>query len=159
MRTASICPTCPTYTNSVCVLYDGPYLENLDVAPLTDLEEIIQKIDAFIGSLPQETKEYVVSFDQIFGDPDVQIFKNTLSGPIVWTRTGTGDYEGVLNGAFPAGKTFIPQNIYNYIPEDKRLVVNRLNDNTITIECRRLSDGSPIDFSAVGLPLKIEIYP
>ena len=45
MRTAAICPTCATYTNAVCVLYDGPYLSNLDINPLTDLEEIIGIID------------------------------------------------------------------------------------------------------------------
>ena len=51
MRTAAICPTCATYTNAVCVLYDGPYLSNLDIAPLTDLEEVIGIIDAKIGTL------------------------------------------------------------------------------------------------------------
>jgi len=51
MRTAAICPTCATYTNAVCVIYDGPYLSNLDIAPLTDLEEIIGIIDAKIGTL------------------------------------------------------------------------------------------------------------
>ena len=51
MRTAAICPTCATYTNAVCVLYDGPYLSNLDIAPLTDLEEVIGIIDAKVGTL------------------------------------------------------------------------------------------------------------
>lgn len=51
MRTAAICPTCATYTNAVCVLYDGPYLSNLDIDPLTDLEEVIGIIDAKVGTL------------------------------------------------------------------------------------------------------------
>lgn len=51
MRTAAICPTCATYTNAVCVLYDGPYLSNLDINPLTDLEEVIGIIDAKVGTL------------------------------------------------------------------------------------------------------------
>lgn len=51
MRTAAICPTCATYTNSVCVVYDGPYLSNLDVNPLTDLEEVFQKVDGKIGAM------------------------------------------------------------------------------------------------------------
>jgi len=51
MRTAAICPTCATYTNAVCVLYDGPYLSNLDIAPLTDLEEVIGIIDAKVATL------------------------------------------------------------------------------------------------------------
>jgi hypothetical protein len=45
MRTAAICPTCATYTNAVCVVYDGPYLSNLDINPLTNLDEIIGIID------------------------------------------------------------------------------------------------------------------
>ena len=45
MKIAAKCPTCATYTNSVCVLYQGSYLSNLDIAPLTNLEEIIRIID------------------------------------------------------------------------------------------------------------------
>lgn len=52
MRTAAICPTCATYTNAVCVIYDGPYLATLDIAPLTNLEEIIEKINTKFGTIP-----------------------------------------------------------------------------------------------------------
>ena len=51
MRTAAICPTCATYTNAVCVIYDGPYLSNLDIDPLTNLDDIIGTIDAKVGTL------------------------------------------------------------------------------------------------------------
>lgn len=45
MRTATICPTCATLINSVCVIYDGEYLANIDVAPGDTLEEILAKIN------------------------------------------------------------------------------------------------------------------
>ena len=45
MRTANICPTCATYENALCVLYNGAYLEALDIEPLDSLEEIIIKIN------------------------------------------------------------------------------------------------------------------
>jgi hypothetical protein len=51
MRTAAICPTCATYTNAVCVIYDGPYLSNLDIDPLTNLDEIIRIINEKVGTL------------------------------------------------------------------------------------------------------------
>jgi hypothetical protein len=51
MRTAQICPTCATYINAVCVIYDGPYLANLDVAPLTNLSEIVQQINEVVSTL------------------------------------------------------------------------------------------------------------
>ena len=51
MRTAAICPTCATYTNAVCVVYDGPYLSNLDIDPLTNLEDVIGIINTKVGTL------------------------------------------------------------------------------------------------------------
>jgi len=45
MRTAAICPTCATYENALCILYNGLYLTNLDVNPLDSLEVIIGKIN------------------------------------------------------------------------------------------------------------------
>ena len=45
MRTAEICPTCATYTNAVCVIYDGIYLTNTGVAPLDPLDVVITKIN------------------------------------------------------------------------------------------------------------------
>ena len=46
MRTAAICPTCATYENALCIIYDGPYLANIQVNPLEDLPTILAKINA-----------------------------------------------------------------------------------------------------------------
>jgi len=51
MRTAAICPTCATYTNSICVLYDGPYLPCTGISPLDSIAEALAKIDAAICAL------------------------------------------------------------------------------------------------------------
>lgn len=45
MRTASICPTCSTVENALCVLYNGDYLNNLQINPLDNLEVILGKIN------------------------------------------------------------------------------------------------------------------
>ena len=45
MRTAAICPTCAVYENALCIIYNGPYLTNIDVNPLEDLETILGKIN------------------------------------------------------------------------------------------------------------------
>jgi hypothetical protein len=45
MRTAAICPTCATYENALCIIYNGPYLNNIDVNPLEDLPTILGKIN------------------------------------------------------------------------------------------------------------------
>lgn len=46
MRTAAICPTCATYENALCILYNGPYLPYTTIQPLDSLEVALQKIDA-----------------------------------------------------------------------------------------------------------------
>ena len=45
MRTASICPTCSTFENALCVLYNGDYLTNTDITPLDSVETAIIKIN------------------------------------------------------------------------------------------------------------------
>jgi len=51
MRTAAICPTCATYENAICVLYDGPYLPCTGISPLDSIAEALAKIDAAICAL------------------------------------------------------------------------------------------------------------
>ena len=51
MRTAAICPTCATYENAICVLYDGPYLPYTGITPLDSISEALAKLDAAIGAL------------------------------------------------------------------------------------------------------------
>lgn len=52
MRTAAICPTCATYTNAVCVIYDGPaVLTNIPASPLDNLDEILVALNTTIGGI------------------------------------------------------------------------------------------------------------
>ena len=55
MRTASICPTCATYENSLCVIYDGIALDGIGVEPLDSLDVILAKINAAIVALQPTT--------------------------------------------------------------------------------------------------------
>lgn len=45
MRTANICPTCATYINSICVIYDGDTLTALNLPTGTPVGDIITAID------------------------------------------------------------------------------------------------------------------
>ena len=51
MRTAAICPTCATYYNAVCIIYDGQALPNTSIAPMTNLQDALSLIDTSIGSI------------------------------------------------------------------------------------------------------------
>ncbi len=46
-------------------------------------------------------------------NPVVTELQNTLGGAVVWTRTGLGQYDGTLTGAFPQLKTVVP-NFINF---------------------------------------------
>lgn len=51
MRTAEICPTCATYTNATCVIYDGDYLSCTGISPMDNLQSILELIDGTICTL------------------------------------------------------------------------------------------------------------
>lgn len=50
MRTAKVCPTCSTYTNSLCVVYSGPYLNTLNINNLDSIELALQKINLWASN-------------------------------------------------------------------------------------------------------------
>ena len=63
MRTAAICPTCATFENALCIIYNGEYLAQIDVNPLEDLETILGKInETFENRLPL-SGEGIPNFD------------------------------------------------------------------------------------------------
>lgn len=72
MRVAEICPTCATYTNAVCVIYNGEALSNIDVAPLDDLETILGKINNNLvplsGTTPGAPTSVPVYIGQLYVD-------------------------------------------------------------------------------------------
>jgi len=94
MRTAAICPTCATYENALCVLYNGDYLPNTDIQPLDSLEVALQKIDANLVPVtgvtgPTNSAVYVG-----------QLYVNTTPFPKLFhaatTGLGAADWKLVL---------------------------------------------------------------
>lgn len=55
MRVAEICPDCAVYINADCIIYNGPYLPNLDIEPLDSLQDILEKIDAAFSTTTTST--------------------------------------------------------------------------------------------------------
>lgn len=91
MRTAAICPTCATYVNALCVIYNGPGLTNINVAPLDDLETIVQNINdnlvpIYGSGAPTNSAVYEgqIYIDNATGD--VYIATATGGGPADWVE-------------------------------------------------------------------------
>lgn len=51
MRTAAICPTCATYINAACIIYNGPNLLNINTLTLDNLEDILGNINTTVGGI------------------------------------------------------------------------------------------------------------
>lgn len=114
MRTAEICPTCATYTNAVCVLYDGPtVLTNINVDPLDSLDAALVNINTVVGEIQNNTpaKVFIASISQsgFDNEPTVNnVIKNTFVGLITFTVSGIGEYfVNSVNNEFTLNKTVI----------------------------------------------------
>ena len=98
MRTAAICPTCAVYENAKCIVYNGPYLTNIDVNPLEDLETILGKINTNLVPLSGTTAPSVAA--TYLG----QNYLNTTKSILYFAKsigTGATDWSLVLTAPIP----------------------------------------------------------
>ena len=108
MRTAAMCPTCATYENAICVLYDGPYLPCTGISPLDSIAEALAKIDAAICALGGTTTSSTTSTTST----------TTTAGPTTTTTTTTVNSctapvitDISTNGAYPEATVTIDYNV------------------------------------------------
>jgi hypothetical protein len=93
MRTAAICPTCATYENALCIIYNGPYLTNVKVNPLEDLESALAKINTNLVPLSGTT--IPITPAKYLG----QLYVNTATSMLYFAKsvgTGATDWDLIL---------------------------------------------------------------
>lgn len=93
MRTAAICPTCAVYENAKCIIYNGPYLTNIKVNPLEDLESVLAKINTNL--VPRTGTTAPTSSATYLG----QTYLNTAKSLLYFAKsvgTGAADWSLVL---------------------------------------------------------------
>ena len=93
MRTAAICPTCATYENALCIIYNGPYLTNIKVNPLEDLQSVLAKINTnlvpIVGTTAPSTSATYLG----------QLYLNTTTSLLYFAKaigTGASDWSLLL---------------------------------------------------------------
>jgi hypothetical protein len=95
MRTAAICPTCASYENALCILYNGTYLANINVNPLDSLEVALQKVN---NNLVPKTGTAVPSAPAVYLG---QLYVRTSGAKNLYyaqtTGTGSTDWRIVLS--------------------------------------------------------------
>jgi hypothetical protein len=98
MRTAAICPTCAVYENALCIVYNGPYLTNIKVNPLEDLQSVLAKINTNLVPLSGTTAPS--SSATYLG----QTYLNTAKSLLYFAKaigTGAADWSLVLTAPIP----------------------------------------------------------
>lgn len=93
MRTAAICPTCATYENALCIIYNGLHLTNIKVNPLDDLETVLAKINTNLVPLSGTTAPS--SSATYLG----QLYLNTSNSMLYFAKSvgsGVNDWSLVL---------------------------------------------------------------
>lgn len=91
-------------------------------------------------------------------DPTAVVLENTLSGPVVWTRSAEGVYIGTLSSAFVTDKTFVFIGTYSISNGNVWFIkYNLTSTNSITINC--YDEGQNlIDGLGVNVPIEIRVY-
>lgn len=132
MRTAAICPTCATYTNAVCVLYDGPaVLTNIPANPLDNMDQILVALNTTIGNinttlatLTTPTLSQVLNSGNTATNQKIKLNANVGGGYLEMDATGGGVYRATGTVGLNSKETdlnadgiFIYDNTQNYSTE------------------------------------------
>lgn len=126
MRTAEICPTCATYTNALCVLYDGPtVLTNINVDPLDSLDAALVNINTAVGAI--NTAIGNIDLDEVLSNGNVSTITPFLPSVNFGTTSNFGQIS-FGSDTFTFGDS-LPNNICE------------IKDGEITI----ISNGGTID--------------
>lgn len=100
MRTAAICPTCATFENALCILYNGEYLANADINPLDSLEVALGKINDNLvptsgGPAPSAAAIYLGQFYvRTAGPKNLYYAQTTGTGALDWRIVLSVGYTG-----------------------------------------------------------------
>lgn len=145
MRTAQVCPTCATYTNALCVIYDGELLSNINVSPLDNLEEILVNINDNLVPIHGVTSPTISAtyLGQIYintATDEVFIAIATGGGPADWTMVSVeaAPVTPGIDDVLAEGQSFSANRVmdvstYNFVVEtDTYSNLFYINDSGIT---------------------------
>ena len=89
--------------------------------------------------------------------PTATVIKNDLGGDVVWTRMVAGKYRATLAGAFPLGKSYVPNNLAVY-PGSYVIYTAHANVNFVDVYSENW-DLEQQDGLIQGVMILIRVYP
>jgi hypothetical protein len=112
------------------VVGDGLSIENSGIATTNFTVTDTLNGRAVSDILPTYKKYIALITQSSTSAPTVIELENTI-GPIIWTRTAVGEYEGTLTGAFTSNKTYVT---LSQVYKNSMAVIYRKTDDIIEIE-------------------------
>ena len=88
--------------------------------------------------------------------PVATVLENTLGGEVVWSRTNTGSYQGLLAGVFTENKTYV-FGTFDRI-QDASISLNAVDVDTVTALVYQTSTDEPQDDWVFQIPIEIRVY-
>lgn len=122
---------------------DTPTANRLIKLPDDDGTLAIQKYKSYVALISQEDTNA----------PIVTVIQNEI-GNIVWSRLQVGSYAGVLSGAFPNNKTFLPKP--NQPFNEASVSIGRFSDNQISMSA--FYEGQAYDNILNNCYIEIRVY-
>jgi hypothetical protein len=138
------------------VVGDGLSIESSGIAT-TNLTVTDTLNGRAVSDILPTYKKYIALITQTSTNaPTVIELENTI-GPIIWTRTAVGEYEGTLTGAFTNGKTYVT---LSQVYKNSMAVIYRKTDDIIEIETTNLQNptASHHDTHLSNNTLEIRVY-
>jgi len=111
---------------------------SITASSFTDSKGAVKPFKYYTGQLSKDA----TTSDNIVDNPRV----NQLSGPVVWTRDGVGNYKGTLTSAFPQSKTIILYNFKrNGVSTEAVCDFTYESDNILRLKIYTSNGTTPID--------------
>lgn len=93
MRIAEICPTCATYQDASCILYNGAYLSNIIANPGDSLDVVLESINNNLIPLTGTTVPVYTPVPQYVATHIGKLFVNTATSFLYYAKAADRDTE------------------------------------------------------------------
>ena len=126
---------------------------NITASPAIASNQVVVKSQ--LDAVARPYKVYTALLSQTGTNaPTATVLENTLGGPVVWSRTNNGVYDGTLTGAFASNKTTIQitGTVFNAF-----FAGFRKDDNTVTIGSSNTT-GIGADNLILNSTIEIRVY-
>ena len=119
-----------------------------------DLRDFLASVA--ISSDPQDVKVYRARLTQTGTDNPVenQVYENSLSDDVVWTRIAEGVFNCTLSGEFLEAKTYVSM---NSLTISINAVATRVTDNLVAVIGMTAASGISADVETFSI--EIIVYP